>query len=75
MALDSLIEFTATIILYYSFSMPADMQFLYWDFFVSSTLTVTMSMTDACDKLSIEKPPASLLGLQCMMSVFGQSFL
>eukprot|EP00331_Platyophrya_macrostoma_P000052 CAMPEP_0176405802 /NCGR_PEP_ID=MMETSP0127-20121128/536_1 /TAXON_ID=938130 /ORGANISM="Platyophrya macrostoma, Strain WH" /LENGTH=538 /DNA_ID=CAMNT_0017784893 /DNA_START=162 /DNA_END=1778 /DNA_ORIENTATION=+ len=75
MALYSMIQFTATCILYLQLANLADMQFLWQDLFIIIPVFVTMSFTGPCDELSVDMPPDSLFSLTCLVSVFGQILL
>lgn len=72
MALYSLIQYTSTVLMYFTFSMPADFHYFYEDLIIICTIFVTMSNTDAHTELSVEMPQDSLLGLECLASVIGQ---
>jgi hypothetical protein len=52
MALYSLIQFTTTILAYYCYTIPSNMMYLYSDGIISTSLFITMSMTEAENKLS-----------------------
>jgi hypothetical protein len=45
--------------------------YLYEDFFISTTLALTMSYTKPADKLSVDRLPGTLLNRQNLVSVFG----
>ncbi|KAL4505178.1 hypothetical protein ABPG72_016245 [Tetrahymena utriculariae] len=75
MALYSMIEFTATIILYTVNSLPGDMQFLYWDFLIIVPFTFFMGLTDTYPTLSKQVPNSSLISFPVLCSVIGMTLI
>ncbi|EAR90948.2 E1-E2 ATPase family protein (macronuclear) [Tetrahymena thermophila SB210] len=74
-AMYSIVQFTTTTILYYCFSMQSDLQLLYIDILVVSSLILTMGMTSASNKLSMQLPDQSLISLKNMLSLGGHTLL
>jgi magnesium-transporting ATPase (P-type) len=64
-----MIQYTSTMVAYYYFSMPSDWHYLYWDLIISSSLSVTMNLNKAADKLSIQRPTSSLISWSCLFSI------
>ncbi|XP_049781747.1 polyamine-transporting ATPase 13A3-like [Schistocerca cancellata] len=63
MALYSLIQFFSTLILYNRSSILGDMQFLYIDLVITTSLTLVMGLTGPSKKLVPQRPTGSLVSL------------
>lgn len=70
MALYSLIQFCSVLTLYTVKTAMADLQFLVCDLFVVSTLAIVMGRGGPSDELHPRRPPASLLTLPVLGSIF-----
>ncbi|EGR27385.1 hypothetical protein IMG5_196550, partial [Ichthyophthirius multifiliis] len=75
MALYSMIQFVCTTLLFTVGSLPADLQFLYWDVFIILPLAFLMGLTEAYPVLSKQVPGSSLVSFQVLFSVIGQSVI
>lgn len=69
MALYSLIQFCSVLILYTFLVNLADFQYLYVDLVITTSVAVLMGYTKAHDKLTIKKPPGSLVKLTNIISI------
>lgn len=70
MALYSLIQLCSVLILYTVKTSMADLQFLFCDIFVVTTLAIVMGRGGPSDELHPRRPPASLLALPVLGSLF-----
>nr|XP_046252815.1 cation-transporting ATPase 13A2 isoform X2 [Scatophagus argus]XP_046252816.1 cation-transporting ATPase 13A2 isoform X2 [Scatophagus argus] len=70
MALYSLIQFCSVLILYTVKTTLADLQFLFCDIVVVTVLAIVMGRGGPSDELHPRRPPASLLGLPVLGSIF-----
>ncbi|XP_030590233.1 polyamine-transporting ATPase 13A2 isoform X1 [Archocentrus centrarchus] len=70
MALYSLIQFCSVLILYTVKTSVADLQFLYCDFFLVTLLAIVMGRGGPSEELHPSRPPASLLALPVLGSLF-----
>uniref|UniRef100_UPI0037E924A7 polyamine-transporting ATPase 13A2 isoform X1 n=2 Tax=Semicossyphus pulcher TaxID=241346 RepID=UPI0037E924A7 len=70
MAVYSLIQFCSVLILYTVKTSMADLQFLFCDIFVVTVLALVMGKGGPSEELHPRRPPASLLGLPVLGSLF-----
>lgn len=72
MALYSLIQFCSVLILYTYGVNLADFQYLYVDLVITTSVAVLMGYTRAHDKLTVKKPPGSLVKFTNIISILMQ---
>ncbi|XP_077998029.1 polyamine-transporting ATPase 13A3-like [Glandiceps talaboti] len=72
MALYSMVQFISVLILYYIQSNLGDMQFLYVDLVITTTVAVLMGHTQAYPYLVAERPPGSLVSPPILASLLVQ---
>ncbi|XP_070560588.1 polyamine-transporting ATPase 13A3-like isoform X2 [Ptychodera flava] len=72
MALYSMVQFVSVMILYYIQSNLGDMQFLYVDLVITTTVAVLMGRTEAYPTLVAERPPGSLVAPPILFSLIVQ---
>ncbi|CAG0885909.1 unnamed protein product [Cyprideis torosa] len=75
MALYSIVQFVSVLILYTHRTNLGDVQFLYIDLVITTTVAVLMGRTEPIEKLVPHTPPASLLGISILASIFIQILL
>ncbi|KAK7501863.1 hypothetical protein BaRGS_00006949 [Batillaria attramentaria] len=72
MALYSFIQFISVLILYTFQTNLSDLEFLYIDLIITTTIAVLLGYTGAYEKLVRKKPPDSLVKLSNIMSILVQ---
>ena len=72
MALYSGIQFVSVLLLYQHYSNLGDVQFLYIDLVITTSVAVLMGYTAAARGLHRRRPPGSLLGVGNMCSILTQ---
>ncbi|XP_059831253.1 polyamine-transporting ATPase 13A3-like [Hypanus sabinus] len=69
MALYSMIQYVSVLILYYISSNLGNWEFLYEDLFITSAIAISMSRNQAYEHLVPQRPNASLVSPQILVSV------
>ncbi|KAH9508705.1 hypothetical protein Btru_049667 [Bulinus truncatus] len=75
MALYSFIQFISVLILYTYLTNLSDLEFLYIDLIITTTVAILMGNTAAYKKLVKKKPPGSLVKLSNLFSILAQVLL
>ncbi|KAH9523383.1 hypothetical protein Btru_039892 [Bulinus truncatus] len=75
MACYSLTQFVSVLILYWIDANLTDPEFLYVDFFLITTFSITFSRTSPYDELVVDRPLVSLLSLSPILSIITQMIL
>ncbi|XP_056008608.1 polyamine-transporting ATPase 13A3-like isoform X2 [Ostrea edulis] len=75
MALYSFIQFVSVLILYTFDANLADMQFLYVDLVITTSVAVLMGYSSSYDKLVPQRPPGSLVKPSNLLSIISQVLL
>ncbi|KAJ3657587.1 hypothetical protein Zmor_009376 [Zophobas morio] len=75
MALYSLIQFTTVLILYRQHSILGDVQFLFIDLVITTSLAVTIGRQGPSKRLGAKRPPGSLVAAATLVPIFLQIFL
>ncbi|XP_044255627.1 polyamine-transporting ATPase 13A3-like isoform X1 [Tribolium madens] len=72
MALYSLIQFTTVLILYRQNSVLGDVQFLFIDLIITTSLAVTIGRQGPSSKLGVKRPPGSLVAASILIPILLQ---
>ncbi|XP_015834823.1 polyamine-transporting ATPase 13A3 isoform X2 [Tribolium castaneum] len=75
MALYSLIQFTTVLILYRQNSVLGDVQFLFIDLIITTSLAVTIGRQGPSGKLGVKRPPGSLVAAPILIPILLQVVL
>uniref|UniRef100_H3B7S7 Polyamine-transporting ATPase 13A2 n=1 Tax=Latimeria chalumnae TaxID=7897 RepID=H3B7S7_LATCH len=75
MALYSLTQFVTVLILYTINTNLGDLQFLYFDLVITTTVAVLMSRTGPAEVLGSQRPPGSLISVVVLGSLLTQTFV
>lgn len=75
MALYSVVQFVSVVILYWINSNLGDLQFLYVDLVITTTVAILMGYNNAYPRLVKERPPGSLFSPPILFSIILQVFL
>ncbi|XP_071841062.1 polyamine-transporting ATPase 13A3-like isoform X2 [Apostichopus japonicus] len=75
MALYSVIQFVSVVILYWINSNLGDLQFLYVDLVITTTVAILMGHNGAYPYMAKQRPPGSLFSFPILLSILIQVFL
>ncbi|OQV13862.1 putative cation-transporting ATPase 13A3 [Hypsibius exemplaris] len=75
MALYSMVQFVAVLILYEKRTILADMHFLYLDMVITTIVAVLMGYTKPYDRLVSHRPHGSLMAPSMIVSIFSQMII